>query len=92
YDSGNYAHTLDEALKLADYAGFAARKAEAAARGKTRGIGFSAYIEACGLAPSAVVGSIGAGVGQWESAQIRFNATGSVFVNTGSHSHGQGHE
>jgi len=92
YDSGNYAHTLDEAMKLADYAGFAARKAESAARGKKRGIGFSAYIEACGLAPSAVVGSIGAGVGQWESAQIRFNATGSVFVNTGSHSHGQGHE
>ena len=61
-------------------------------RGKLRGIGFSSYIEACGLAPSAVVGSLGAGVGLWESAQIRFNATGSVPVFTGSHSHGQGHE
>jgi len=92
YDSGNYAKALDEACKIADYNGFAARKAEAAKRGKLRGIGFSAYIEACGIAPSAVVGSLGAGVGLWESAQIRFNPTGSAQVLTGSHSHGQGHE
>src|SRR5262249_24732549 len=92
YDSGNYGKAMDEALKLADYKGFAARKAEAAKRGKLRGIGFSAYIEACGIAPSAVVGSLGAGVGLWESAQIRFNPTGSLQVLTGSHSHGQGHE
>lgn len=92
YDSGNYEHSLNAALKLADYAGFAKRKAEAAQRGKRRGIGFSAYIEACGLAPSAVVGSLGAGVGLWESGLIRFNPTGSVTVFTGTHSHGQGHE
>jgi carbon-monoxide dehydrogenase large subunit len=92
YDSGNYAKAMDAALKLADYAGFPARKAEAAKRGKLRGIGFSAYIEACGIAPSAVVGSLGAGVGLWESAQIRFNPTGTIQVLTGSHSHGQGHE
>ncbi|MGD9742838.1 MAG: xanthine dehydrogenase family protein molybdopterin-binding subunit [Dongiaceae bacterium] len=92
YDSGNYAKALDDAMKLADYAGFASRKAEAAKRGKHRGIGFSAYIEACGIAPSAVVGSLGAGVGLWESAQIRFNPTGTAQVLTGSHSHGQGHE
>jgi len=92
YDSGNYAKALDDAMKLADYAGFAGRKAEAAKRGKLRGIGFSAYIEACGIAPSAVVGSLGAGVGLWESAQIRFNPTGTAQVLTGSHSHGQGHE
>ncbi|MFZ5789185.1 MAG: xanthine dehydrogenase family protein molybdopterin-binding subunit [Pseudomonadota bacterium] len=92
YDSGNYEKALDEALKLADYKSFAQRKAEAAKRGKLRGIGFSAYIEACGIAPSAVVGSLGAGVGLWESAQIRFNPTGTVQVLTGSHSHGQGHE
>src|SRR3546814_714522 len=77
---------------MADYAGFPKRKADAAKKGKLRGIGFCAYIEACGIAPSAVVGSLGAGVGLWESAQIRFNATGTVFVYTGSHSHGQGHE
>jgi carbon-monoxide dehydrogenase large subunit len=92
YDSGNYAATLDAALKLIDYKGFPARRADSQKRGKLRGIGLSAYIEACGLAPSAVVGSLGAGVGQWESAQIRFNATGTVLVFTGSHSHGQSHE
>jgi carbon-monoxide dehydrogenase large subunit len=92
YDSGNYAATLDAALKLIDYQNFPARRAESQKKGKLRGIGLSAYIEACGLAPSAVVGSLGAGVGQWESAQIRFNATGSVLVYTGSHSHGQSHE
>ena len=92
YDSGNYPPILDEACKIADYAGFEKRRADAKANGKIRGIGISAYIEACGLAPSAVVGSLGAGVGQWESAQIRFNPTGNVQVYTGSHSHGQGHE
>jgi carbon-monoxide dehydrogenase large subunit len=92
YDSGNYAQTMDEARKLIDAAGFEKRKAEAAKRGKLRGLGYSAYIEACGIAPSAAVGSLGAGVGLWESAQVRFNPTGSVQVYTGSHSHGQGHE
>jgi carbon-monoxide dehydrogenase large subunit len=92
YDAGDYDASLDAALKLADYAGFAARKAEAKARGKLRGIGFSTYIEACGLAPSAAVGSLGAGVGLWESAEVRVTPTGGVEVFTGAHSHGQGHE
>ena len=92
YDVGNYEATLDEALKLADYAGFAARKAESERRGKLRGIGLSCYIEACGISPSAVVGSLGAGVGLWESAKVRFTHTGKVQVMTGTHSHGQGHE
>ncbi len=92
YDAGDYDASLDAALKLADYPGFAARKAEAKARGKLRGIGFSTYIEACGLAPSAAVGSLGAGVGLWESAEVRVTPTGGVEVFTGAHSHGQGHE
>jgi carbon-monoxide dehydrogenase large subunit len=92
YDAGNYGASLDKALELADYAGFPARKAEAAKRGKLRGIGFSCYIEACGIAPSAAVGSLGAGVGLWESAEVRVNPVGTVEVLTGSHSHGQGHE
>jgi carbon-monoxide dehydrogenase large subunit len=92
YDAGDYAASLDKALALADYKGVGQRKAASAAKGKLRGVGLSAYIEACGLAPSAVVGSIGAGVGQWESAEVRVNPTGSVEVLTGSHSHGQGHE
>ncbi|GGG27804.1 xanthine dehydrogenase family protein molybdopterin-binding subunit [Chelatococcus composti] len=92
YDIGDYHATLQKALELADYKNFGRRKRESARRGKLRGIGFSSYIEACGLAPSQAVGSLGAGVGLWESAEIRVNPTGSVEVLTGSHSHGQGHE
>ncbi len=92
YDSGDFEGNLDAALKAADYAGFPARKAASAAKGKLRGIGFSSYIEACGIAPSAAVGSLGAGVGLWESAEVRVNPVGTVEVLTGSHSHGQGHE
>ncbi|MCB1884050.1 MAG: xanthine dehydrogenase family protein molybdopterin-binding subunit [Geminicoccaceae bacterium] len=92
YDTGDYAATLDRALDLSDYKGFEARKRESASRGKLRGIGLSCYIEACGIAPSAVVGSLGAGVGLWESGKVRFSHTGKVQVLTGTHSHGQGHE
>ncbi|HZP88706.1 MAG TPA: molybdopterin cofactor-binding domain-containing protein, partial [Burkholderiales bacterium] len=92
YDSGNYPPIIDEAMKMADYKGFESRRAEAKSRGKLRGIGFSSYIEACGLAPSQVIGQLGGGVGQWEAAQIKFNPTGNVQVLTGSHSHGQSHE
>jgi carbon-monoxide dehydrogenase large subunit len=92
YDTGNYGAALDKALDLADYKGLAARKAASAAKGKLRGLGFSAYIEACGLGPSRAIGSLGAGVGGWESAEVRVNMVGTVEVLTGSHSHGQGHE
>ncbi len=92
YDSGDFPLLFNRGLELIDYDGFPARKAESEGRGKLRGIGISCVIDACGLAPSAVVGSLGAGVGQWESANIKFNPTGSVTVFTGSHSHGQGHE
>lgn len=92
YDSGDYNATLDAALRQADWAGFEARRAEAAQRGRLRGIGMSTYLEACGIAPSAVVGSVGARAGLYESANVRVHPTGSVTVFTGSHSHGQGHE
>ena len=92
YDAGDYEASLDAAMQAADYAGFPARKAEAARRGKLRGIGMSCYIEACGIAPSAAVGSLGAGVGLWESAEVRVNPVGTIEVLTGSHSHGQSHE
>ncbi|MFN7126084.1 MAG: xanthine dehydrogenase family protein molybdopterin-binding subunit [Allorhizobium sp.] len=92
YDAGDYDASLEAAMGAADWNGFPARKAEAARRGKLRGIGMSCYIEACGIAPSAAVGSLGAGVGLWESAEVRVNAVGTVEVLTGSHSHGQGHE
>ncbi|MBZ9882237.1 xanthine dehydrogenase family protein molybdopterin-binding subunit [Mesorhizobium sp. CA10] len=92
YDAGDYNASLDAAMKAADYAGFTKRRADAANQGKLRGIGMSCYIEACGLAPSSAVGSLGAGVGLWESAEVRVNAAGTIEVLTGSHSHGQGHE
>jgi aerobic carbon-monoxide dehydrogenase large subunit len=92
YDAGDYNASLKKAMELADYKGFARRKRESARDGKLRGIGFSTYIEACGIAPSQAVGSLGAGVGLWESAEVRVNPTGSVEILTGSHAHGQGHE
>ena len=92
YDAGNYAAALDKAMEAADYKNIGARKAASAKKGLLRGIGISAYIEACGIAPSAAVGSLGAGVGLWESAEVRVNPVGTVEILTGSHSHGQGHE
>jgi carbon-monoxide dehydrogenase large subunit len=92
YDSGDYTATLDQALKTADWAGFATRKAEAQKRGKLRGIGVSTYLEACGIAPSNIAGALGARAGLYEVANVRVHPTGSVTVFTGNHSHGQGHE
>jgi carbon-monoxide dehydrogenase large subunit len=92
YDTGDFHASLDAALKTIDYAGFPARKEKAKKEGKLRGLGFSCYIEACGIAPSKAVGSLGAGVGLWESAEVRVNPVGTIEVLTGSHSHGQGHE
>ena len=84
--------SLKKAMELADVKGFPKRKRDAARNGKLRGLGYSTYIEACGIAPSQAVGSLGAGVGLWESAEVRVNPTGSVEVLTGCHQHGQGHE
>ncbi len=92
YDTGDYHATMDKAVELADLGGFAARKAESAARGRLRGLGIAHYIEACGIAPSALVGALGARAGLYEAATVRVNPTGNVSVFTGSHSHGQGHE
>ena len=92
YDTGDYHATLDKALEMADLSGFEARCAESAARGKLRGIGLSTWIEACGIAPSNLVGQLGARVGLYDAATVRVNATGNISVMTGAHSHGQGHE
>src|SRR5262249_55342771 len=89
---GDYGASLQKALEVADYKGFGARKRESARHGKLRGIGLSAYIEACGIAPSQAVGSLGCGVGLWGSAGGRGHPTGTGEILTGPHSHGQGHE
>jgi carbon-monoxide dehydrogenase large subunit len=92
YDSGNYHATLDKLLEISDYSGFEARRAEAASRGKLRGFGFATWVEASGLAPSQLIGQLGARAGLYESATVRVNPTGGISVFTGTHSHGQGHE
>ncbi|WP_235297771.1 xanthine dehydrogenase family protein molybdopterin-binding subunit [Portibacter marinus] len=92
YDSGDYKPVLERALQMVGYEDFRAEQAKSSSNGKLLGIGFSTYIEACGIAPSAVVGALGARAGLFESAQVRVQPTGKVSVYTGSHSHGQGHE
>jgi carbon-monoxide dehydrogenase large subunit len=92
YDTGDFEATLTKVEQLADVAGYPARKAESARRGKLRGRGYSCYIEACGLAPSNIAGALGARAGLFEAGEVRVHPTGSITVFTGSHSHGQGHE
>jgi carbon-monoxide dehydrogenase large subunit len=92
YDTGDYNAHLTKAMQVADVAGYAARKAATEAKGKKRGIGYSCYIEACGIAPSNIAGALGARAGLFESGEVRVHPTGTVTVFTGSHSHGQGHE
>ncbi len=92
YDIGDFAAHLDKAQQMADVAGYPARKAASEAMGKKRGLGYSCYIEACGLAPSNIAGALGARAGLFEAGEVRVHPTGTVTVFTGSHSHGQGHE
>ena len=79
YDTGDFAMVLDTALKQMDYAGFAARRAEAAQRGKRRGIGLAYYLEVTMGDPT-------------ERAEIRFADDGFVDLYVGTQSTGQGHE
>jgi carbon-monoxide dehydrogenase large subunit len=92
YDTGNYEATLSAAQKMGDVAGFKERREQSLKRGKLRGLGYACYIEACGIAPSNVAGSLGARAGLFEAGEIRVHPTGTVTVFTGSHAHGQGHE
>lgn len=92
YDSGNFGALMDRMEKVADTTGFATRRVESEAKGMLRGFGVNAYIEACGLAPSNLAGVLGARVGFYDTATVRVNATGSLSVMVGAHSHGQGHE
>ncbi len=92
YDVGDFEGCLDLALEKIDYARYEQRKAASSEKGLLRGIGFSTYVEACGIAPSAMAGALGARAGLYESATIRVHPTGSITVFTGTHSHGQGHE
>lgn len=94
YDSGDYTKTLDKALAMLNYDEFRQEQEASRKEGKYLGVGFSTYIELCGVAPSAWIGLPGQGwgAGLWESANVRMHLTGKVVVTTGSQSHGQGHE
>ena len=92
YDSGDYETSLKKALEMASYDDMRKEQEKARGEGRLVGIGLSTYIEACGIAPSAVVGALGARAGLYESAGVRVQPTGKVSVFVGSHSHGQGHE
>jgi carbon-monoxide dehydrogenase large subunit len=92
-DSGNFHASLDKALELVDLEGCRREQAERRDRGdpKQMGIGFSTYVEMCGLAPSRILGAIRYGAGGWDAATVRCLPTGSVQVLIGTSPHGQGH-
>ncbi len=92
YDSGNYEGVLKRGLEMLGYEDFRKEQTKARKNGKLLGVGISTYIEGCGIAPSAVVGSLGARAGLFEVGHVRVQPTGKVQVFTGTHSHGQGHE
>ncbi|KKM84506.1 hypothetical protein LCGC14_1298440, partial [marine sediment metagenome] len=92
YDTGDYDATMTKALELAKADTFEERRKESESRGKLRGLGINSYIEACGIAPSNLVGQLGSRVGLYDAATVRVNATGNIAVMVGAHSHGQGHE
>ncbi len=94
YDSGDYHGSLDRLLGTLDYEGFRAEQARAREEGRYLGIGFSTYMEICGLAPSRAVGPSGVGIqaGFWESAVVRVHPSGGATVWTGTSPHGQGHD
>ena len=79
YDSGDFARNMDQALAAADAAGFAARRAEARARGRYRGLGHAVYIEQSGFPPD-------------EFAELRFDPSGTLTLLMGTQSSGQGHQ
>jgi aerobic carbon-monoxide dehydrogenase large subunit len=92
YDSGDYHGTLDKLMSKLDLDAFEHEREALRERGIYRGIGFSTYMEICGLAPSRIVGPAGVGIqaGFWESAIVRVHPSGSVTVFTGTSPHGQG--
>jgi carbon-monoxide dehydrogenase large subunit len=94
YDNGEYRKALDKALQMLDYQAFRREQEKARQEGRYLGVGFSTYVEICGVAPSAWIGLPGQGWGasMWESANVRIHLTGKVVVTIGTQPHGQGHE
>jgi carbon-monoxide dehydrogenase large subunit len=78
YDCGEFEQVLDKTLRLADWSGFAARRAESERCGLRRGIGLAMHCQRAG--------------NQSERMEIRVAPAGTVALHVGTHSHGQGHE
>jgi carbon-monoxide dehydrogenase large subunit len=91
YDSGDYEKSLDRALANIGYPALRKRQEELRAQGRYMGIGFSTWVEICGLGPSSATAPA-AGIALVESSMVRVHPTGSVTVSVGTHSHGQSHE
>jgi carbon-monoxide dehydrogenase large subunit len=87
YDSGDYQTALDLLLEAADYEALLEEQAERRERGELMGIGIGAYVEICGLGPSAALPA-----GGWEACTLEVRRTGQVVVKTGVSPHGQGEE
>ncbi len=91
YDCGDFPKVFSRLLDIADYDGFAKRRAVAAREDKPRGFGVACYVESSGVAPSRFAAALGARVGFFEAASIRVQPDGSVQALLGTHNHGQGH-
>ncbi len=91
YDCGDFPKIFARALEVADYGRFEKRRAEAARRGRLRGVGMACYVESSGVAPSRFAGALGGRVGFYEAASIRVEPDGAVRTMLGTHNHGQGH-
>ena len=94
FDSGAYSPALAKAMDLVGYEDLRAEQVSRRAADSKRhlGVGFSSYVEMCGLAPSRVLASLNYGAGGWESATVRVLPTAKVQVVTGTTPHGQAHE
>jgi len=92
YDSGDYHGSLDKLLENFDLDAFRSEQAQLRKQGIHRGVGFSTWVEVCGLAPSRAVGPQGVGLQAafWESAMVRVHPSGSATVYSGASPHGQG--
>ena len=91
YDSGDYEKSLDRALENIGYTELRKRQEDLRAQGRYMGIGFSTWVEICGIGPSSATAPA-AGIALVESSMVRVHPTGSVTVSVGTHSHGQSHE
>ncbi len=93
FDSVDYAKVLDRSIQMVEYDKLRKEQQVRQQRGDTRllGVGFSCYVEMCGLAPSQVLGALRYTAGGWDAAIVRMMPTGKVEVVTGTSPHGQGH-